>query len=516
MGNVMDRRAFLMSSAAAVLAPALLNPALSRPAWAQTAAPPAFGFEDVARRAAELARDAYAAPPGKLTGGFADLGYDQYRGIRFRRDADPWAEAGPFALDLLPPGMLFKNAVAINLVQDGLVTPVPFDPMVFDYDPNGFPKGIDTTDLGQMGWSGFRLRFPLNRPGVMDEVVVFQGASYFRAVSRGTLYGQSARGLALGTGSADGEEFPLFREFWLHRPGPQDRAVRIHALLDSPSVAGAYEFLIAPGEDTVISTRLALFPRRELADVGIAPLTSMYWFGPADRAGIDDFRTAVHDSDGLQMTTGTDQRLWRVLSSHGTLQLSAFVDENPRGFGLAQRARDFDEFQDAEARYDLRPSAWVAPRGSWGKGQVTLVEIPVQNEFNDNIVVFWRPEKPLPAGERRDFAYDLTFAALPPDDVPLARVVRTLSGRSVNGKSARTYVIDFDLRPFGADDPTPQVTASAGKITSAHLQRLPAEGVMRLSFDFVPEGETLAELSAALNGPAGALTETWLSRWTRD
>lgn len=515
----MNRRGFLLSSALATLAGGSLGArarAQEAPAVPQPAAPAPFGFEHVAERAAQLAAADHVPPNRELVGTFRDLGYDQYRGIRFNRAHDPWAEIEGFGLDLLPPGMLFEDAVAINLVNDGVVQPLPFDPLVFDYDPNGFPDGVDAQTIGGMGWSGFRLRTFLNRPDVLDEFAVFQGASYFRAVARGTVYGQSARGLALGTGSAQGEEFPIFREFWIHRPDGRHASVRVHALLDSPSVAGAYEFVISPGERTVFATRAALFPRRDLTDVGIAPLTSMYWFGPADRAGIDDFRPAVHDTEGLQMTTGQGQALWRVLSSHRDLQLSAFLDADPLGFGLVQRTRDFDAYQDAEARYDLRPSCWVAPQGLWGKGHVALVEIPVQNEFNDNIVAFWRPAETLAAGGRYDFAYDLSFGLEVPDGSPVARVVNTMSGVSVNGRGARTVMIDFDLDPLGEEEPVAEVTASAGRVEHPYVVRIPAEGVIRLAFEFYPEGEPLAELTAVLSGAEGVLSERWLHRWTEN
>lgn len=520
----MNRRRFLYGSTATAIAGPIAATLLPSLAQAQDAAAPGpdepapqpFSFEDVIRVAADIATRDYAAPNSTLVGTFEKLGYDQYRGIRFRRDRDPWKDNGVFGLDLLPPGMLFKEAVAINLVKDGVVTPLPFDPLVFDYHSEGFPNGVDSQNIGQMGWSGFRLRTPLNRPDYLDEFAVFQGASYFRAVARNTIYGQSARGLAIGTGSAQGEEFPIFREFWIHEPRARDRGILVQALLDSPSVSGAYEFYIMPGNSTVISTRVALFPRKELADVGVAPLTSMYWFGPADRTRVDDYRPAVHDTDGLQMMTGSGNQLWRVLSSHSALQLSSFMDENPQGFGLIQRDRRFASYEDAEAHYEMRPSAWIAPNGLWGRGSVALVEIPVENEFNDNIVSFWRPGAPLAAGQRYDFSYDLTFAPLAPEQEPVARVRRTMSGAAINTPKNRVYMIDFDLGVFGEDEPVAAITASAGKVLHPYIVKLREEGVMRLAFEFAAEGAPLAELTAVLNGPNGKLSETWLSRWTED
>lgn len=522
----MYRRNFVISSAAALAASgALANLAFAQEASpepaptedeAQTPEPKPFDFEDVAAIAKEYASRDYTQPISQLTGSFGNLNYDQYRGIRFKRDRDPWQGNRQFALDLLPPGSIFYEPIEINLVTAGVSTKVAFTPRLFDFDPSQFPDGPDLETVGNMGFSGFRIRTPLNRPDVMDEFAVFQGASYFRAVARGTLYGLSARGLAIGTGSPEGEEFPLFRAFWIYEPDPQDRTVKVNALLDSKSITGAFEFILSPGAETVINTRVSLFPRRDLSNVGIAPLTSMYWFGPADRKRIDDYRPSVHDSDGLQMLTGSEARLWRVLSGPSTLQASAFMDNDPLGFGLAQRARAFEAFQDSEARYDLRPSAWIAPQGRWGKGSVVLIEIPVENEFNDNIVSFWQPSEKLVKGQRRDYAYTLTFSPQIPDSAPLSRVIETMSGKAINNADARTYIVDFDLSVFGSDDPVAQIKSSAGRIGHSYLSRLNQQGRMRLSFEYFPENAKLADLSAILNGPEGPLSETWIARWARE
>lgn len=523
----MHRRSFVMSSAAALAASggiggaALAQAASEQPEGEpdpqdEAAAPAPFDFEQVIAIAEEFAGREYSAPSSTLQGSFANLNYDQYRAIRFRRDRDPWGDLRDFSLDLLPPGAIFHEPVEINLVTEGVATQLAFDPHLFDFDASHFPDGADLETVGDMGFSGFRLRTRLNRPDVMDEFAVFQGASYFRAVSRGTQYGLSARGLAINTGRPEGEEFPIFRAFWIYRPEAQDRTLRINALLDSRSVAGAYEFILSPGAETIVNTRAVLFPRRDLTNVGIAPLTSMYWFGPSDRRRVDDYRHAVHDSDGLQMLTGQESRLWRVLSAPATLQFSSFMDNDPLGFGLAQRAREFTDYEDAEARYELRPSAWVAPRGEWGKGAVTLVEIPVTNEFNDNIVAFWQPSDPLVAGQRHDFSYSLTFSAQVPDSALVSRVVKSFSGRSVNDTAARTYVVDFDLSVFGADDPVAQIRASSGRIGHSYLSRLPSLGRMRLSFEYFPENARASDISAVLNGPEGAFSETWITRWSRE
>ncbi|WP_245999184.1 glucan biosynthesis protein [Paracoccus methylarcula] len=428
---------------------------------------------------------------------------------------DPLKGSGGFALDLLPPGAIFYEPVNISIVRNGVPQKLGFDPHMLEFDPSHFPDGADLETRGDMGWSGFRLRTMLNKPGVMDEFLVFQGATYFRAVARGTLYGLSGRGLAIKTGSPDGEEFPLFTDFWIHEPTETTGSIRIHAMLDSKSVTGAYQFDVNPGAVTMMKTRVALFPRVDLRETGLAPLTSMFWFGPAGRRGVDDYRPAVHDSDGLQMHTGAGQALWRSLSSPAKLQIASFVDRDPRGFGLIQRKRDFEDYEDAEALYHLRPSAWIEPEGAWGEGEIRLVEIPVENEFNDNIVSYWVPKEPMVKDKRHEFSYRLSFAALPPNDLPLAKIRQVRSGRSINSDSMRSFIVDFDLPLFTEEMPESKVTTSTGDIVHAYLKPLPDQQVLRLAFEYEPGNAQLADLQAVLTSKDGvALSETWMTRWT--
>lgn len=521
----MKRRQFLNAATALAAGgsfaaiPAQAQAPAEDPASATDGAPQqattVFGFEEVASLASERATRVYRQPVAEQVGSFANLNYDQYRGIRFRRDRDPLGSKGRFRMDLLAPGVIFYEPVNISIVRDGIPQAIGFDPAMLEFDPSQFPEGADLETKGEMGWSGFRLRTMLNRPGVMDEFLVFQGASYFRAVARNTLYGLSARGLAIKTGSPDGEEFPLFTDFWIHEPEDDADWVRIHALLDSKSLTAAFQFDIKPGAVTMIRTRLAIFPRVDLQNTGIAPLTSMFWFSPASRRAVDDYRPAVHDSDGLQMQTGAGQALWRGLASHKNLQISSFVDNSPRGFGLIQRNRAFDDYQDAEAMYHQRPSAWIEPEGDWGEGEVRLIEIPVENEFNDNIVSYWLPKATMAKGERSEFRYRLSFASLPPNDMPLARVRQVRSGRSINVETTRSFIVDFDLSLFTETLPESQVTTSAGRIVHAYLKPLPDQRVLRLAFEFEPGDAAMADIQALLTDKDGvALSESWLTRWS--
>lgn len=481
---------------------------------------PAFGFAELSAIARERAAQEYSPATMTFRPPFADLEYDAYRAIRFREDARPLAKSGgAFAIDLLPPGSVYRQRVGISIVRPAGIEDLGFSSDLFHFDPGHFPFPDGRAPEGSgdgLDFSGFRLRSPINRPDVLDDFLVFQGASYFRGIARNMIFGLSARGLAIGTADPRGEEFPHFRHFWIHAPEPDARDILVHALLDSASATGAFEFEIRPGETTVMQTRCRLFPRTDIDQVGIAPLTSMYFFGPERRDRVDDFRDAVHDSAGLQMITGQGTRLWRPLTNPARVEISAFVDENPKGFGLTQRPLEFDYYQDAEARYDRRPSGWVEPLGDWGPGTVMLVEIPVENEFNDNIVAFWRPRDPLrPSEDGHDFAYRLHWCATPPDAAPLARVRATRTGRSIHDGAKRDFAVDFAMPAESAALPRALLTASAGAVSPVTLAPLPGGQLIRAAFTFEPGNAEAAELQLALESDAGLRqSETWLYRWT--
>ena len=510
----MDRRSFLHATLAGHAAGGFGL----RPAAAQQPAPAPFTYEAVVARAREAASKPYVRPLTKLSDPFADLKYDAFRAIRFRDDKRLFADGGrSFQMEMLPPGFSFQDKIEINVVRGGQVVPVDFSTDYFEFDPAFFPFPDGRAPAGtgaDMGFSGIRLRYPLNRPGVWDEFAVFQGASYFRAVAYDCIYGLSARGLSIGTGGPDPEEFPIFTAFWIHEPQAGDRALRLSTLLDSDSVAGAFDFSLVPGAETVMQVRSVIIPRREIAAVGIAPLTSMYFFGPERRTGIDDFRDAVHDSDGLRIVNGSGERLWRPLRNPPSLQVSSFADDNPRAFGLLQRPRDFEHYQDAEAHYEHRPSAWIEPGEGWGKGAVTLVEIPSGDEFTDNVVVFWRPEAPLVPDKEYPYSYRLTWAPTQPEELPLARVVATRSGLSILDPRERLFVVDFDLGMMEFDGVKPRIEANAGTISDVSIDRLPDGNVARIGFHFLAGDVRNAEFRLSLESDEAKESEIWLCRWS--
>lgn len=471
----------------------------------------AFDRELVISMAREMASRAYQ-PRETVPQDWQNLTYEQYKSMWFRPDAALWHGTDvPYDVDFFHPGLYFPRPIQINTVQNGVVQNVTFDMSGFDRTDQLPDLTIDET----LGYSGFRLRTELTEPGKRNEFCVFQGASYFRAIGFDEIYGLSARGLALKTGDPDGEEFPDFTRFWLETPAPGQRNIVVHALLDSPSVTGAYRFDIIPGPACVMDVEATLFARKDLTHVGLGPLTSMFLFDETNRTRFDDFRPAVHDSDGLMVLNGGGEVLWRPLSNPRRLQVSSFLDKSPRGFGLMQRARRPGDFADLEAHYHRRPSLWVEPRGDWGEGAVTLVEIPADQEIYDNIVAYWRPTERFQKDSRLDLSYRLTWGGQAPIAVDYAHVINTRMGRHLHG--GRIATVDFAPHPLlddGPDGVSIHVSSPHVETSSGVLQRNPETGGLRLAFTFEPGERTLVELRAQLRKEGQMASEVWLYRWT--
>ncbi len=449
-------------------------------------------------------------PDRSLPPPFNNLDYDAYRDIRFRTQHALWrGDALPFQIQFFHRGWVAKDRVTIYVVSDGVARQVQYSPSLFTYGRTPAPPA--NTDLG---FAGFRLHAKINRPDYYDEVGAFLGASYFRAVARGQGYGISARGLSIGTGSPH-EEFPAFRTFWIEKPEPDNSALVVHALLDSESSTGAFRFTIRPGETTTYDTKLVLYPRKDVGKAGIGTGTSMFFFGPNDRLDVDDFRPAVHDSDGLALHSGHQEEFWRPLKNPAKLCLSVFADKSPRGFGLMQRERQFSSYDDLESHFEKRPSLWVEPVGDWGEGSVELVEIPAKKEIDDNIVAFWRPKQTLKAGGEYPFDYRLYWTSDRPRPANLARFTATRVGESRAGR--RLFVLELtggSLLPWEAKAMEAAVKADKGTIHNVVLHQNPETGGARLSFELDTKGESLIELRGLVRRNEVPISETWLYQWT--
>ncbi|QDV05797.1 Glucans biosynthesis protein G precursor [Planctomycetes bacterium Poly30] len=473
------------------------------------------------RRAQELSTQPARKLAIDLPDPYQSLDYDAYRSIRPDTGRRLWgAEDSFFSAEPLHLGGQYRVPVRLDIWMEEPVEPrlrpIAYEPGLFL-----FPDGLQPLESGS-GFAGWRL---LSRDPIVDEpaeFLVFHGASYFRAVGRDHGFGTSARAVALRTADPSGEEFPSITRLSLEEPGSDDRSLTIHALLESESFAGVMSMVATPGEETVMDVVVTLYPRRELKLAGIAPLTSMFLFDKGfDARRFDDFRAAVHDADGLQMITGTGERLWRPLTNPSKLQVSAFADSNPRAFGLMQRNRKFEDFGDTEARYERRPSVWIEPSsegGGWGKGAVTLVEIPSKTEFNDNVVAFWRPETPLAPDQPHRFAYRVRWSDDAPDGAKLMRVVETATGLAPNtGK--RLFVIDFEGtgdEPLDVSGLEVETVASTGGVRQARVEALPGGRACRATLEFEPgDGADVSELSLRLTREGKAASERWMHRWTR-
>ena len=488
-------------------------------AWAPLAA--AFGLADVAQMAQQIAREPYRnrqteVPPWMRVGAMT---YDQWRDIRFRPDRALWHdEDSAFQVQLFHPGLYFDRSVQVHVVEGGVAQPLPFSTRFFDYGKNTFADRIPP----DVGYAGIRIHYPLKGPQYHDELIVFLGASYFRALGRDTVYGLSARGLAIDTVKPSGEEFPHFIEFWLVKPARDATSLELFALLDSPSLSGAYRFVVTPGVATRVDVEATLFARRTPKTLGLAPLTSMFFFGENSTRRFEDFRPEVHDSDGLLVRFDSGEWLWRPLDNPQRINVASLATTNPRGFGLVQRDRDFGHFQDIETRQELRPSTWVEPRGDWGAGHVRLVEIPTDTELVDNVVAFWVPAAPLEPGGSLPFAYTLWWFMDDPTRPPGGRAVATRRDRGgiQAAHDGYRWVVDFEgpaLSALPAESP-PRAVASAtadAKLFDQHVYKNPVTGGWRFTFQLKPKTDDPVELRAYLTRGRDVLTETWSSVWLK-
>ena len=500
----LDRRSLLLAMAGSPVATIPLpTSAQARP----------FGFQDVQVEAIKLSGMPFRPPALPIPEPLAHADYDAYRGIRFRAGEALWnADDVLFQVQFFHLGFVFATPVRVNVVERGEARPVAFRKGMFAYPDPALAAAVPD----EFAFSGFRLHFPLNQSGVFDEFMVFQGASYFRIVGRGQHYGLSTRGLAINSGGPGPEEFPLFREFWIEKPAPGATEIVLYALLDSESVTGAYRFGVRPGNESPVEVTAILFPRRDIPKLGLAPMTSMFMMGENQARLVDDYRPEVHDSDGLLLRASNGDRLWRPLNNPKLLRVNAFADPDIRGFGLLQRDRDFANYQDLEADYNVRPSLWAEPLRPFGAGAVQLVEIPTDTERHDNIVAFWTPAGPALRGQRLEWSYRLTSFLGSGDQPPLGWVVATRTSPSPTAGGRRLFV-DFTGRYLQLlherQEVKAIVAASAGRLENVVVQKNEATAGWRAFFDYFPPAEGIAELRCALTLLGERITETWVYPW---
>ena len=451
-------------------------------------------FAFVETRAREAAAQPFVRPRDQrpLPAPLKALTYSDYQHIQFRKDIAPWKDENlNFQLNFFFPGYSFEDTVLLNEFVKSRAQRIRFMPNLFNIET---PALKDVPLPEDLGYAGFRLMNQLNKPGVFDELAVFQGASYFRMLGKGMGYGLSARGLALNSGLPGvPEEFPIFTEFWIGKPLGNTADITLYALLNSDSVTGAYQFSIRPGEATEVRVQAALFFRKLPKLIGIAPMSSMYWFGENSRVRPDDYRPEVHDSDGLMIRSSAGECLWRpVQNDTAKLNLNAFQyvkdGESITGFGLLQRDREYLHYEDGEANYHLRPNLWIVPEGSWGPGRVHLVELSAHDETSDNLVAMWEPRDPPKAGEPMRFAYRMYWTTDPNPAQAGSWVVATRTGLMPWRPGERLCVVDFKGPALDKLPPDARVTGvveaadpSLGEIKDIVVHKTP-NGLWRLAF----------------------------------
>jgi glucans biosynthesis protein len=486
----------------------------SRSARLRAAESEPFSWESLIKRAETLSKNAYQ--PVKARAATEGIDYDIVTQISYRADKQLFNQPnGHSSVRFFPLSRSAQKPVNVFIVADGRATPFPYDPATFDIKT---PKAAELMKQSD-GFSGFRV---MNSGGVGDWLA-YQGASYFRSAGPLNQYGLSARGLAIDTAMpGKAEEFPTFTDFWLEH-GAQDGVI-VYAILDSPSICGAYRFVNQKSENAVTQeVTLSLFPRTDIAQLCIASLTSMFWYSESNRDKAVDWRPEIHDSDGLAIYTGSGEQIWRPLINPPKVTTNSFFDNAPKGFGLLQRDRNFDHYQDDGVFYEKRPGLWVEPMGQWGKGAVTLYEIPTTREIDDNIVAFWVPEKPTKAGSRIDFAYRLSWISQEPEPVRVARAIEVFTG--VGGRPGldpvpgqRKLVVDFEGGPVARLDPNtpestmkPVVVVTNGKLVEARFRPIVGEkGKWRLTIDVARSESSVSDIRMFIQGAQSALTETVL------
>lgn len=496
-------------------------PASPLPTQAQTSPADVATFEDLRALAGDMARRPHVPREVTLDPFYRSLDYDGHRQIQFRQDKAIYKDGrGSFIVEFFHPGWMFQKEIrCFNVREDGTQA-FGFDPSLFTYGE--LKPGPDVEP--PTGYSGFRLATPISDTGERQEFTVFMGASYFRATSKDLFYGISGRGIAVNTVGSQPEEFPDFTQFWMKSPKPGDAEFILLALLDGPSVTGAYQFNIHPGQ-AVTRTRVkaTLFLRKPVEMLGIAPFSSMFWFGENSHPQPYDFRPEVHDSDGLEIEMEGAPPLWRPLDiTPGQTRLSFFQVDKLNGFGMAERDREFRNFEDLEAKYHLRPSTWVTPVSGFGKGSIALIELSTGEETWDNVVCFWSPEKlPSTPDEPLEVEYDIDWL----EERPMGRLARVTATR--RGFATETvdhlYVIDFtpgELDPPPPEDWVPEtdlkITGGEVTILDHRAMKNPQTGGWRAFFKLdVPDETKLLEMSLDLLRDGEPVSERWLYQWRR-
>ncbi|GLK80434.1 glucan biosynthesis protein [Methylopila turkensis] len=487
-----------------------------------------FSYDGLKKLALDKASKPYAEPPRPNPEIVRKIDYDAHGKLKFNPDHALYGKSpGAYPITFMHVGQFFPKTVRMHAVADGQSREILYDPAYFDMPADHVAKGLPPQPSAYAGFWVREAKNEVTDKGdwkTREPFATFLGASYFRAIGGLGQVGMSARGVALFPEPGAAEEFPDFTSFWFEPAKADGEPVTVYALLDGPSLAGAYRFLIRrTPQGTLMEIEAACTMRRDLPRLGLAALTSMYWYSETAKPELIDWRPEVHDSDGLAMWTGSGERIWRPLNNPPRIMTSTFSDERPRGFGLLQRDRVFDHYQDG-VKYEDRPSTWIEPVGDWGKGAVQLVELPTDDEIHDNVVAYWIPAEPAKAGKTVSLAYKLYWQDEEPYPTPLGRVVATRLGRGgqpglPRPQGVRKFMVEFLGGPL-ADIPygqtvEPVLSASRGTFSYVYAEAVPSDvaGHWRAQFDLTAEGSDPVEMRCYLKVGDRVLTETWLFQY---
>ncbi|HVL20279.1 MAG TPA: glucan biosynthesis protein D [Amaricoccus sp.] len=500
--------------ATAIVAGAL--PMLPRSAAAEDpkmGAATAFSFDTVRQMARDLAKQPYApaaVPDAEL---LETIDYDLHNQITYRPDRTLWGDvAGAAKVRFFHPGRYFKEPVDIFAVQDGKARQLEFSDDLFDMPPDH-----PAHQLKQAGFAGFRVMDPDEE----NDWMAVLGASYFRTSGYSGQFGLSARGIAIDSGGPGPEEFPRFSKFWLE-PAPEGGIV-IYALLEGPRVTGAYRLDTRhqPGKGVFQTIDTDIFLRGDVERLGIAPLTSMFWYAKNNRFVGPDWRPEIHDSDGLEMWLATGERIWRPLNNPPRVMANAFAAPSVKGFGLGQRERSFEQYQDDGVFYEKRATAWIQPRGDWGPGSVMLIELPTNDEIHDNIVAFWNPGEPAAAGKEFSLSYTLDWVNDSPPQAAARFIATRVGAGGVPGQvrppNTVKYVLDLDGKGLEGLDRSSGVEAvveaSRGTLRLVYAFPIATTERWRVTFDLDfgdDPGDEPIDLRLFLRHEGQAMSETWI------
>ncbi|HEY6880878.1 MAG TPA: glucan biosynthesis protein D [Polyangiales bacterium] len=478
--------------------------------------PRPFSFELLCARAQELAARPYRPPYRPAPDVVGKIDYETHGKIHYQVE-QALNVRGPsvYPTTFFHLGSFFPKSIKMHTLQAGQAREILYSPRYFSMPADSPARRLPKDS----GFAGFHVHEAKSRSDwKTQDWVAFLGASYFRAIGALNQYGLSARGVAIDTTAEGGEEFPDFTEFFIESPERAAEPVLIYALLDGPSISGAYRFACERTAGVTMDVECALFLREHVAQLGIAPLTSMFWYAEYDRPYRIDWRPEVHDSDGLALFTGSGERIWRPLNNPPRTVTSSFFDRAPRGFGLLQRDRVGDHYLDG-VRYENRPSLWVEPLGDWGEGCVQITEIPTDDEIHDNVVAFWMPREPAKKGGRYHYRYRLHWLADEPYPAEnVARVCATRLGRGgepgrPRPRGVTKFVVEFAgqaIEDLPADAKVEaMITPSRGTIPCSFVEPVPDTKRLRAQFDLRVEGMEPVELRMFLRAGGRPLSETW-------